>query len=157
MSAKPPIQTSSPYSPNNLDHTSRATHVYIKKAKPLSLESKFEGPYEILSRPSRSTIVVKIGSHVDGTPRVLSMNWNSCKIAHLRDDAKSGSRPSLGRPARPPPSTVDNQLNPEPPSIDDAVKPVVTRPADDNKQTRGKIQMSRQVRSTRNPSPAYVH
>ena len=99
MSAKPPIQTSSPYSPNNLDHTSRATHVYIKKANPLSLESKFEGPYEILSRPSRSTIVVKIGSHVDGTPRVLTMNWNSCKIAHLRDDAKSGSRPSLGRPA----------------------------------------------------------
>ena len=131
--------------------------LYIKKANPLSLESKFEGPYEILSRPSRSTIVVKIGSHVDGTPRVLTMNWNSCKIAHLRDDAKSGSRPSLGRPARPPPSTVDTQLNPEPPSIDDAVKPVVTRPADDNKQTRGKIQMSRQVRSTRNPSPAYVH
>ena len=164
MSDRPPIQTSAPYTANNMDHTLSATHVYVKKANPLSLESKFEGPFEILSRPSRSTIIVKIGCHVDGSPRTLNLNWNSCKIAHLRDDAQVGSRPTLGRPAkRPSPSTSGSQLTrPDPPPIPipkQAVQPVAAAGpsnSNQNNETRGNIQTSRPVRVSRNPAPKYV-
>ena len=162
MADRPPIQTSAPYTANNMDHTASATHVYVKKANPLSLESKFEGPYEIISRPSRSTIVVKIGCHVDGSPRVLTFNWNNCKIAHLRPDALVGSRPTLGRPpAQPSSSASAGQLKsrPDPPIIPiPAARPVVNNEtANQNNNSRGNIQTSRPTRATRNPNPAYVH
>ena len=156
MSDKPPVQTSAPFTANNLDHTKDATHVYVKKANPLSLEAKFEGPFEILSRPSRSTITVKIGVHADGSVRTLTLNWNSCKIAHMREGAAAGSRPALGRPqTRPSSSNSDGQLNPDPPSVLESQQSHPVAPSINNNDTRGKIQMTRNTRSTRNPNPAY--
>ena len=100
MSARPPVPTSAVVQPLDLAHTENARHVYIKKEDPSGLAARFEGPYPIVSRPSRSTIKVRVGSFADGSPRVLDYNWNSCKIAHLREDAVEAERPKLGRPAQ---------------------------------------------------------
>ena len=110
---RPAIQMSGRGSEINIDHTLNATHVYVKKDNPLSLCQKFEGPYEIIQRPSRSTIVVKIGSKKDGSPRLLTFNWASCKVAHMRDGAEVGERPKLGRPSKSP------EQSPEPIAADD--------------------------------------
>ena len=169
MADRPPIQTSSPVTENNIDHTLQATHVYVKRANPLSLQCKFEGPYETVDRPSRSQVTVKIGCHVSGEARTLTFHWSSCKIAHMREGALEASRPKLGRPPkRPPTSKVSHQLSPDPPlDVDDAkqkqkpvepVIPVEPPPSESSTNERGKIQTvyRRPVRSTRNPAPHYT-
>ena len=82
MSAKPGLPTSTVVHPIDVAHTEQATHVYVKVDEPKGLSSKFEGPFLITSRPSRSTVQVRVGSFVDGTPRLQVFNWSSCKIAH---------------------------------------------------------------------------
>ena len=52
----------------------------------------------ITSRPSRSQVEVRLGSFVDGTPRLQTFHWNTLKVAHLRPDMTEASRPKLGRP-----------------------------------------------------------
>ena len=162
MAARPLVETSSPVIENNIDSTLLATHVYVKKANPLSLESKFEGPYEIKSRPSRSTIQIKIGKTVNNEDRLLTLNWSSCKIAHMREGAESGSRPNLGRKPKAVPNPTAN-LRPHPSSSPDTLnvnKPVVDSSATShqtNTPVGAKIQTrNRPVRSTRNPDPLYV-
>ena len=59
------------------------------------LSQQFEGPYKIVSRPSRSQVEVRIGSYANGLPRTSTYHWSSCKIAHMRDGATEGSRPNL--------------------------------------------------------------
>ena len=84
----------------DISHTEQATHVYVKRDTPLSLTPKFEGPYRILDRPSRSQVTVQLGTKKDGTVRQLTFHWSNCKIAHLRDGAVEAERPKLGRPAK---------------------------------------------------------
>ena len=100
MEAKPALQTSS--QPNQIDisATDSATHVYVKVDEPKGLASRFEGPFEIISRPSRSQVQVRIGSYASGEPRLLTFHWTACKIAHMREEAETGSRPKLGRPPK---------------------------------------------------------
>ena len=95
---RPGIPMSGARFKNDISSTDNATHVYIKVVNPQSLCSKFEGPYEVVSRPSRSQLTVKIGSFKDGSPRLQTYNWSSAKVAHLREGAQLGSRPALGRP-----------------------------------------------------------
>ena len=156
MADRPPVPTSSRTSKNDLDFTNAATHVYVKQANPQSLCPKFEGPFEITSRPSRSTIQVKIGVYASGEPRLLTLNWSSCKIAHLRDGAQSASRPSLGRPAHSPASSIqqptadqpqsfprnkpDNLVNPATSSRSSRVTNDGLSNAEVNKPNRGKFQ-----------------
>ena len=97
MADRPPVPTTTKTVVNDIDNTLTATHVYVKVDQPPSLAPKFEGPYEIVSRPSRSTIEVKVGMFKSGEPRLLKFHWSACKIAHLRDGAKAESRPALGR------------------------------------------------------------
>ena len=97
ISAKPAIQTTSVSNPIDVSITNKATHVYVKVEDPQGLASRFEGPYPVVSRPSRSTVQVRIGSYVNGTPRLQIYNWKSCKIAHMREGAQDGERPRLGR------------------------------------------------------------
>ena len=52
----------------------------------------------ITSRPSRSTVEVRVGSFADGSPRLQKYHWSHCKIAHLREDAVAAERPGPGRP-----------------------------------------------------------
>ena len=108
LSARPPVPTSAVVNPVDLSHTEKAKHVYIKKEEPTGFSCRFEGPYPIVSRPSRSTIQVRIGSFADGTPRLQEYNWNSCKIAHLREGAPEAERPKLGRRPAPSSSTSKN-------------------------------------------------
>ena len=107
MAARPPVPTSSPVIHNNIEETLQATSVYVKAANPLSLCPKFDGPYPIVSRPSRSTIKVRIGSFANGQPRHLTLHWSSCKVANQRPGALLGSRPKLGRPSNKP-ATIAN-------------------------------------------------
>ena len=119
MSAKPPVQTSTITDPIDLSHTEKAKYVYVKVVDPAPLAPRFEGPYLIVNRPSRSTIEVRIGSYVDGSPRLQTYNWNTCKIAHLREDAEPGQRPKLGRPPKAPDKISEAGTNDRSSSIDD--------------------------------------
>ena len=92
MSAKPAIQTSSTENPIDISVTNKATHVYVKVEGTKGLTARFEGPYPIVSRPSRSQVEVRVGSFINGEPRLSVFHWSSCKIAHLRHDAEEGSR-----------------------------------------------------------------
>ena len=181
LAENPPIQTTTERNFLDIQNTDNATHVYVKVANPASLCPKFEGPYRILSRPSRSTVQVKIGVTKNGENRTNTYHWNSCKVAHLREDAVEAQRPMLGRRPRsrpdaghvpvwqPPSSSSDRQ-----PSTD-GPDPPVPAPlsqnqdgAEVNNRTNDAVHQpvavepanfqnanSRPVRSTRNSNPAY--
>ena len=173
LASRPPVETSSPVDKKGIDHTLSATHVYVKQANPQSLCPKFEGPYEIVSRPSRSTIQVKIGAYANGESRLLTLNWSSCKVAHMRDGAEPSSRPNLGRrpgqsgmtsPSHGPTQTDRHLEFPQPPT--DAVNPVFpsnhnnsdaggSGSSNQNKNQGAKIQTRYPSRSTRNSNPVY--
>ena len=152
LESNPALQTSSKANPKDLDHTKNATHVYIKLEDPKGLSGRFEGPFEIVSRPSRSQIQVKIGVFANGQPRLSIYNWQQCKIAHLREGFIEGSRPALGRKP---------QVRPNPPAVVESL-PVETNNNDAPKQTKPEsppnIQpvYTRPVRTTRNANPQYV-
>ena len=97
---------------NDITFTDNATHVYIKVDQPKSLCPRFEGPYEIHSRPSRSTIEVVLGCKKDGSLRLQKYHWSSAKIAHMREGASVAQRPRLGRPLNSSntPQTLDTAL-----------------------------------------------
>ena len=94
----PGIKTSTKTEELDISHTNNATHVYIKVDNPQSLCPRFEGPYKIHSRPSRSTIDVVLGVKSNGDLRVQRYHWSSAKVAHLREGAVAAERPKLGRP-----------------------------------------------------------
>ena len=97
LEARPALQTSS--KPNKIDisNTDNVSHVYVKVEEPRGLNPRFEGPYEIVARPSRSQVQVRVGSYATGEPRLLTYHWSWCKPAHMREGADVGSRPKLGR------------------------------------------------------------
>ena len=122
---------------------------------------------------------MEIGKFRDGRPRLLTVHWNQCKVAHLRDGAPEGARPALGRTRNSPTSgPAEAQTTTEPAGnfqsnrhqLNSPVDPV-SEPAslmepqtDAEKQTNGvkcekddggKIQM-RPIRKTRNPNPKYI-
>ena len=107
-------QTSTVTNPIDMSKTNKATHVYVKVAEPRGLNPRFEGPYAIVSRPSRSQIQVRVGSYASGAPRLLTFHWDMCKIAHMRDGAEVGSRKNIGRKPGPHPPTPGSLLTPEP-------------------------------------------
>ena len=94
---KPALQTSSQSKFLDISETDEVTHVYVKVEEPRGLAPRFEGPFEVTSRPSRSQVQVRVGSYASGEPRLLTYHWSSCKIAHMRQNAVTGSRPKLGR------------------------------------------------------------
>ena len=111
LESQPAKQTSAKVIHNKISKTEDATHVYVKVDDPKGLSARFEGPFEIVSRPSRSQVTVRLGSYANGTPRLANYNWETCKVAHLRDGFKGVDRPALGRPrARPDPPAVQSQL-----------------------------------------------
>ena len=169
LSARPALQTSATVQPFDISYTEKATHVYVKVDNPQGLNSRFEGPYQIISRPSRSTIEVRIGSFADGRPRLQTYSWASCKIAHLRPDATLGQRPKLGRPSASsevPNSTevvddatgglnVNNALNRNS-NVGRENEPEPASQTDVNNSLPAQPEIGRPVRSTRNPNPLYV-
>ena len=174
LADRPPVQTSGKREFLDIENeTANVTHVYVKVDKPDSLCPKFEGPYKVISRPSRSTVEVKIGMFKSGEPRTLTFHWSLCKPAFMREDATEGSRPMLGRKPKSRTSSSDDDSS----STDVMVEPQLGTPSvsaefsstgfshpnpptvksaatDTNKFTR-EIQ-TRQTRRTRNPNPNYT-
>ena len=164
MDNKPAIQTSATVDPIDISYTENITHVYVKVDEPRGLSPRFEGPYRVMGRPSRSQVQVRIGSYADGTPRLVTYNWSWCKPAHLRENAPEGARPNIGR--RPKPTASSSLLNvnndaigekdretsipvgQNPPSEPAKFKCVSAPPPDSS-------QPLRPIRSTRNPRPVY--
>ena len=118
MSDKPPVPTSGRRVFKDISETDEATHVYVKVANPLALQPKWEGPYKILSRPSRSTVEVKIGMFRNGEVRKSVYHWTSCKVAYLRQDQPEAHRPPLGRRPKEPSSFSPSTSVSEPASND---------------------------------------
>ena len=155
MSAKPAPPTTAKPNPIDISETDSATHVYCKVENPLGLSSKFEGPFRIISRPSRTQVQVRVGSFVNGLPRLLTFNWSSCKVAHMRSEATEGSRPNIGRKRGPKPP--DDQLTE---NTDQNKLPVVKskQPVENTSTLEpAQIQTSlRPTRRTRNQNPQYT-
>ena len=129
-------------------------YVYVKVHEPRGLSNKFEGPFRIVSRPSRSQVEVRVGSFADGRPLHQTFHWSSCKLAHMREGAPEGSRPKLGRPA----------IAPQPVEPSEPIQTVTSSPAEPSETTESTASPvaayfpsnSRPVRTTRNPHPQYV-
>ena len=153
----------------DISETESATHVYVKLDKPLSLQPKWEGPFRIISRPSRSQITVKLGLIRDGSLRKQTYHWHSCKVANMRKGAEEAERPQLGRPPKfptltsssptPPVSEADLDITEDfvyagqPPEVNNSNEEQAL-PVDSGAEIQN--DNSRPKRSTRNPSPRYV-
>ena len=166
MGDRKPVQTTSIEEKREIN-TNEATHVYVKVDNPLSLSPKFEGPYAIKSRPSRSQVEVKVGKFSNGVDRTLTFHWSSCKVAHMREGANARSRPTLGRPPTSPQtrgsppgtSLIKNATTPvnnANPNEKDATTADPDPPKEESKQDGGQTRTGRQIRITRNPNPRYV-
>ena len=176
MENKPGLKTSSTVEPIDVSYTDKATHVYVKVHEPRGLYPRFEGPWPIVSRPSRSQVQVKIGSYANKEPRLAVYSWASCKIAHLRGDAEEAERPQLGRKPKSA-SKQSSKSSPEEsvqtsepssalskqPSESSSTKPanphgpVITQQMFDKADWPAILQLpSRPKRSTRNQNPNYI-
>ena len=150
---RPPVPTSGKREFIDInDKTADVTHVYVKVDKPESLCPKFEGPYKVVDRPSRSQVTVKVGVTKEGEDRVLTYHWTSCKPAFLREGAEEGSRPMRGRKPKQssgPERSLDNTGETQ-----QALAPNI-QDGGQNKQTveRGEIQTA--VRDKPSPEPVY--
>ena len=163
LADRPPVPMSGKREKFDISGCDDATHVYIKVDNPRSLSPKWEGPYAIVERPSRSQITVEIGRFKDNTPRLQTYHWSSAKVAHMREGAVTGQRPQLGRKPKQtfsldpasasgpaevstPTENVNNLVDVDP-SL--AGPPEIREPA--NIQTR-----SYPIRTTRNQNPVYT-
>merc|ERR1712088_910562 len=90
----------------DISYTDDVNQVYFKNhGDEKSLSEKFKGPVPINSRPSRSTLELKVGSYASGEPRLQEFSWSSCKPAKYRDEEFSVFKDKLGRkPKSPAPS-----------------------------------------------------
>ena len=78
------------------------THVYTRQHNVKGLQSSWQGPFEILSRPTRSTLIIKVGITKDGSDRTERRAWGDVKPAFRREGAPEGVRPRRGRPRKQP-------------------------------------------------------
>ena len=151
-----PKQTSSSTNNPVEEPPKSVTHVYIKEHGVKGLEAQFRGPFPVISRPSRSTVKVRVGFFANGEERHQIRHWRDLKIAQRRsEDTPEASRPKLGRPKNSPSVTSEAANLTE---KEDALGknktelPAKIQPA----ELPAKIQTNRPVRSTRNPAPSYV-
>ena len=176
MSERPALQTTSVSNPIDISMADKAEFVYVKNHEPQhGLCPRFEGPFRVVDRPSRSQVTVKVGTFADGSERRQTFHWTSCKIAHMRSDAVEASRPQLGR--KPKSDSLSKVPDPSSPSDGQNTTDVtqqtnchVRRPSvansrnPESQQNIGaKIQNEltptarrNPSRSARNPSPYYV-
>ena len=82
--------------------TETATHVYIKQDNPTGLLQRYTGPYKIVSRPSHSTIMVKIGTYKSGVENIQLHHWSNAKPAHMREGQEEAVMVPRGRPPKKP-------------------------------------------------------
>ena len=158
-----PKQTFKPNQEEVPEPPADVTHVYTRQHNTTGFDSPYQGPFKIISRPSRTTVVIKVGLTKSGEDRLECRHWRDLKIAHMRSDTPEAQRPKRGRPKSSPtkssPSTtVDDsseEVNSEVPSSDASD----SAPTLSSKQTSSHSNSNsggRTPRSTRNPNPIYV-
>ena len=97
------------------------THVYVRQYDTRGLSSKFVGPFPVTSRPSRSTIEIKVGTNKNGTNRLEIRHISDVKVAYLRDDAVVATRPKRGRPPKPTPIPENSTTSTTQPDVNNNV------------------------------------
>ena len=85
------------------------THVYTKQHNTTGLQAPFFGPFPIVSRPTRSTVKIRVGYHKDNSPRYEVRHWRDLKVGFRRPEAPEGQRPQLGRPPAKPTTTSGSE------------------------------------------------
>ena len=65
----------------------------------------YTGPHKIISRPTQSTIKVKVGTFVNGAENLQVHHWSNLKPATVREDTPEAEMPKRGRPAKTSPPT----------------------------------------------------
>ena len=108
------------------------SHVYARQHDTRGLQTRYRGPFKVISRPSRSTLEIKVGVNKDGSDRTELRAWADCKRAYLRQDAAEASRPKRGRPPKQP------VLDPE----EVQSLPPIQNASQDGSETKTKIQRS---------------
>ena len=76
------------------------THVYARQHNVKGLSGKYTGPWPVVSRPTRSTIGIKVGVNKDGSDRLEIRHLSDIKVGYLRDGAKLAEKPKRGRPPK---------------------------------------------------------
>ena len=128
-----------------VDPPSNVTHVYTRQHDTRGLQTRFKGPFKVISFPTRSTLEIKVGLNADGSDRKELRAWADCKKAYLRDDATEAERPKRGRPPKKPLSQPE-QLSPPEDLLPQAEPP----------KASNNSSPARPVRSTRNQTPNYI-
>ena len=156
------------------------THVYTRQHQTTGLQTPYEGPFRIASRPSRSTVQIEVGVYKSGEKRYETRHFNDLKIAHKDSLAAPAQRPKLGRPPMTvrvkPPSSTDGTASMTPSNQSDEFPlPQPSSPSSSNQNKQEPVarensnnlnttsggsppdsNFGRPVRTTRNPNPLYV-
>ena len=152
----PPVPTRQPHQELVAEPPNNITHVYTRQHKVTGLEPSYAGPFEIISRPSRTQVVIKVGLTKAGEVRTELRHWKDLKVAHMRPDAKEAERPKRGRPKN---ATVrsegDNVTGGKPAEIQNGGE-INKPPAPPTGHVNSAGNSNRPTRSTRNPDPKYV-
>ena len=126
---KPPQTTPFNYDVRFPESAKRATHVYVKTAKKGGLGPIKQGPFPIVERIGKSTLLVDFGKDASGNNRHRLQHWANCQPAALAKDTAPARAPLRGRkPAAPPQGAAPApRPAPTPPPIPPQPPPVTTR------------------------------
>ena len=89
------------------------------------MDSRFKGPFEILSRPSASTILIKVGLNADSSNRTELRHWSDVRPAYLRPEAVEAERPKRGRPRK---KDVNSDQNTSETNVNNGIQETVDSP-----------------------------
>ena len=166
LNNKTPVQTPSNSSPSP-ELPSWVTHVYTKQHATTGLQPSYCGPFPIISKPTKSSVQIRVGHFTNGQPKYEVRNIRDLKVAHLGPESEEASRPKRGRPPKsvPPPSSSSSTRVPDA-SVRLGIQNNTKAPGEEvnggevNKMADpAKISNDggkRATRSTRNPNPIYV-
>ena len=120
----PPVQTSRHIQPEKplASIPDNVTHVYTRQHKAVGLQTPWEGPFRIESRPSRSTVQLDVGTYKNGEKRYEIRHFNDLKLAHPDSAAAEAVRPKLGRPPKTSIQPGGQQSTDQPPPPTEPVK-----------------------------------
>ena len=152
-----PIPTTKPQQTVVPEPPPDITHVYARQHKAQGLEAPYNGPFPVVSRPSRSTVQIQVGLSAKGEPRYETRSWRDLKVASKDPEAKDAERPRKGRPKKKSSSKPDSKegvnttlpVNNAPNSNEE---PSINSPPIGDSS----VEHNREVRSTRNPNPKYI-
>ena len=146
-STNPQVESAAP--------SEQVTHVYTKQHNVKGLQPKWTGPFRVINRPTRSTLIIKVGVNKDLSDRVELRAWADVKPAYLKNDTVDAARPKLGRPPKPGTDDVDESSRDV---SEESLPPDDTPNLEQNKNKNSNVggNSSRPPRSTRNPAPNYV-